>query len=129
MITRSEYMKMNSEQFEIDKGQSAHHKYYSQFVTPKVLELVKSRFTVNYLKAKYAADKNLNNISLGTWDSLAGWTVTRARGSENYTAANNILKEAIGPEKLKETGEGWSCGTGVCILKTAAKILIKSNGA
>jgi len=97
MITRSEYMENSSE---------LHEKYYGQFVTPEILNMVVSRFGIDELKLVYSADKYFNQIPLGQWDRLT-----------------NLLPAYVNAG-LKNVGDYGTLANHVCILKAAARMAV-----
>lgn len=102
IITRAEYL-ANSSQL--------HDKYYSQFVTPYIKDLIISRVGLKTLLA--SRDKNLNDIPLASWDGVA---------------SQNICKLSSVHELSRQTKEGGvTLAMGVCIAKAAARIIIKEN--
>lgn len=102
MITRKQYLENYSTQ-----GTAAHRAYYSQFVDDDVLRVVESQFTAARLKKSFQSDEHFNNIPL-QWDWLAQAT--------RYMVERN----------LREHEDFWSLGTGVCILKEAARQIVES---
>jgi hypothetical protein len=111
LITRTEYM---------EDSERLHGEYFTQFVTDAM-----KRDILNFIGKEAllnSTDKHLNDIPLKQWDCLAGFSF---RGSEM------ILKPSVIPygidNLLKEAGEDYSCSTGVCILKQAARQIIKDN--
>lgn len=83
------------------KGAAAHREYYAQFVTPTVHALV-----VHYIGEPdilASVDEHMNDIQLIRWDELVP-----------------MLGNAVA-NSLKEMGDYLTLGTGVCILKEAAK--------
>lgn len=100
-ITRAEYM-ANSSQL--------HEAYHEQFVTPAIKKMVLSRWSVEQLKTAYANNKYFNNLPLSQWDSLAG-----GYGSQ------------LCADKLRAVGDSPSLASGVCILKAAARMIVREN--
>ena len=96
MKTRHQYL----------KGECTHKEYYSQFVSEYMKQIVLSDIGKNKLIKAFNDDKNLNNISLNVWDSLAF-----------YTCKNNYDLNI----KLREAGDSYSKAGGVCIMKEAAR--------
>ena len=97
MIHKKEYM----------DGNKVHEEYYGQFVTDKVKQLVARTFSIPVLLD--SKDPHLNDIPLKRWDFLVYYL-----GSST-------------DRKLRECGDWLSLGTGVCILKQAAKQLIQKH--
>ena len=85
-----------------------HREYYAQFVTPGVKRIVKDRFGIEQL-VNTPDQENLNTLNLSTWDGLVPllWM--------NFEICS----------LLKSANEWRTLGTGVCILKEAAKQLIE----
>ena len=83
------------------EGKCTHREYYSQFVNEKVISMVYRNIGVTAIRES----KNLymNDIPLQRWDDMV----------------KGIPTQIV--HKLKETGGWLSLGTGVCILKEAAK--------
>ncbi len=104
MKTRQDYM---------DKKIS-HSDYYRQFVTPYIMELVKSRIGIDAITN--SKDEYLNDIPLSKWDAIH--VVRSGRGMYSSIACG---------EKIKAADEGNSVSTGTCILKQAARMLIESR--
>ena len=102
IITRQQYL--NS------KDPDIHQKYYSQFVTDEIKNLVKNKFGIRKLVNAYTVDPNFNNIPLKKWDSLL------------------IYQGYINTALLKEVGDYLSLSNVVCICKAAfgRRLLSKS---
>jgi len=86
MFTREQYMNSTDRE-------SAHRKYYAQFITAEIQNLVKLTFTLNALKSAYKDDGNFNNIPLNAWDNLAACIKFKIK----YASLSDkvcILKEA-----------------------------------
>jgi hypothetical protein len=94
LIPRSQYM---------DHSVS-HQEYYSQFVTPAILSLVRS--AIGKKNIKTSTDEHFNDIPLHRWDLLASYPVMMAAS-----------------KPLKECGDGFSLSGVVCIAKAAARII------
>lgn len=128
LITREEHFERSAIEYAANgSGSKSHHEYYSQFVTPEILALVQNKFGKDSLKEAFAKDEHFNTIPLRQWDNLAGWQITHSQGSENYHLSSTYVRDLIGKDKLTAAGEGYSCGTGVCVLKAAARILIEQD--
>lgn len=106
MITRKEHMAL--EYVDAATAMARHREYYSQFVTPKAKQLVLRH--IGREKLLRSTDPYLNDIKLSQWDRLVGHIV----GSEVVTL-------------LREAGDFLSLGTGVCILKEAARQIIEEE--
>jgi hypothetical protein len=81
------------------------HEYYSQMVTPQIINLVVRTFGIETLKECFNKDEHLNNIPLYRWDNLG---------------------LCIHPD-FKSYGDYVTQAGLVCVLKTAAKIAIKNS--
>jgi len=98
MYTRKDYI----------NGLCTHEQYYSQFVNDGVLRVVAQEIGIERIKEAYKTDKHLNNISLYVWDRVG---------------------LCINPEKkFLELGDSKSLAGLVCIVKEAARQLIKKEG-
>lgn len=98
MITRKEYR--------ADQSPDAHFKYYSQFATPSVQELVAR--TIGIDRIKKSTDPHLNDIPLREWDNLAP-----------------SVKMLSGRLMAKANNGGISLSDCVCTAKAAARILLE----
>ncbi len=98
MITRSQYM----------AGEATHREYYAQFVNDFVKRIVE-RF-IGKKEVLASTDKCFNDIPLEKWDKLANY---------NRTHVSSSL--------LKQSKEGWSLSTNICILKEAARQIKESS--
>ena len=87
-----------------------HREYYAQFVTPGVKRIVKDRFGIEAL-VNTPDQENLNTINLSTWDGLVPL----------------LWMDFEICSLLKSANEWRTLGTGVCILKEAAKQLIEKT--
>lgn len=109
-MTRKEYMKDSS---------NLHHEYYLQFANKCTKTVILNSIGEKALMA--SKDEHLNDIPMKKWDKLAGYVF---RGS-TAVVIPHFLPHWIDCEKLKEAKEGFSCSTGVCILKAVAKEIIE----
>ena len=100
MLTRQEYMKDSSR---------LHRDYYAQFVTPGIIRMVERRFTAERL-VRCSDQAYFNTIPLHQWDMMVP-----------------VLWSMADRQLLREAGEGWSLGTGVCILKEAARQVVQDH--
>jgi len=98
MITRAQHMAVYS-----DDPEGSHRAYYAQFVSDEVRRLVVRGIGVQEIRA--STDRVFNDIPLRHWDALV-----------------RQLPRAV-VAQLKEAGDWLSLGTGVCILKEAARQL------
>lgn len=101
MFTRKDYM----------DGRCDHRRYYAQFVTPAVFRMVERRFTAERL-VRCSDQSYFNTIPLHQWDMMVP-----------------TLERMVDRRLMKELGEGWSLGTGVCILKEAARQIVENHWA
>ena len=85
-----------------------HREYYAQFVTPGVKRIVKDRFGIEAL-VNTPDQENLNTLHLSIWDGLV----------------TLLWMDFKVCSLLKSANEWRTLGTGVCILKEAAKQLIE----
>lgn len=96
MITRKQYM----------NREYSHDQYYSQFVNEPIYHLVLRQFTAKRL-ADCSDQEYFNDISIHLWDHMeSSW------------------RALVDKSLLKDTGEGWSSATSVCILKAAARQIV-----
>jgi len=103
MMTRADYMK--------ETGKAAFHRYYGEIVLAIGLENIPQPFALDKVRAALArGDDALNSLPLAAWDSH----VSLIRGASKV---------------LKDRGDFLSLGTGVCILKEAARIRAESVAA
>ncbi len=92
-MTRTEYMKTPTA--------SSHRAYYAQYVTVGLISFVARGIGIDVILA--STDEHMNDIPLGQWDVLA----------------LQVPLKVV--EMLKSNGDFLSLGTGVCILKEAAR--------
>lgn len=91
MKTRSQYI----------TGEISHDEYYSQFVTPGVIERVKSR--IGEKKIKQSSDPHFNDIPLNSWDVIG-------------VPADVVTKCGL-------AGDSNTLSFQVCVNKAAARII------
>ena len=91
MKTRTQYM----------NHECSHAEYYGQFLTPAIVEAVKSRIGVD--RIKQSEDEHFNDIPLAMWDAFLSHPAFQLH------------------ERLKGVGDGWSLSGVVCVAKTAAR--------
>lgn len=96
MITRRQYMNC----------EYTHDQYYSQFVNEPIYHLVLRKFTAKRL-ADCSDQEYFNGIPNHLWDHM-----------------ESSCRALVDKSLLKETGEGWSYATCVCILKAAARQIV-----
>ncbi len=102
-MTRQEYMDRRDEMV-------AHREYYSQFVTENIkLQVEREIGLDNLLSSK---DLYFSDIPLWKWDNLVSCL---------GPATSDTSKQ------LKVNGDWLSLGTGVCILKEAARQIVESD--
>ena len=99
MITRQEYL----------KNTKLHNEYYAQFVNDKIRNLVENKFGIRNLVNAHLEDPDFNNIPLKKWDSFG------------------YLEHYLDKDLIKETRQGYSNAGAVCILKEAARQLVKQS--
>ncbi len=120
MQTRKEYM--DTLPAYVPGQVSDHHRrYWAQFVTQGALEIVRKTIGLDRLRA--STDPYLNDIELAVWDRMAGGSGRANQGDSKVYHVPNYMPYS----KIKEAGEGYSLGTGVCILKEAARQLIEEE--
>lgn len=100
-MTRKEYLDLSR----LGNGIEAFHRYYSQFVTPYVTEVVRTYIGEDIIRA--SKDVHFNDIPIKLWDKLVP-LVRHGIASKN--------------EKLNGTRAVSVCEC-VCTLKTAAHII------
>ena len=97
-----------------DDRLAAHHEYYAQFATDRVKAVVRSQFKIERLKEAFNnGDVHFNECTaLKQWDCLS-----------------NIMRSEVGSLMTKinypdKTGVVvWSLSEGVCVAKTAARVM------
>lgn len=103
---------------------------YSPFVNDAVKKIVLSKYSAEFLSDMLSKDKHLNNIDIREWDSLAGMRYYWLACYENVVAewyshgGSGALKTAV-IKKVREAKESWTPATAVCILKAAARLIVK----
>ena len=85
----------------------SHEVYFSQFVDDRVVSVILRSIGIEDLLS--SKDEHLNDIPLHKWDSLT-----------SLMGLNKNLSD-----KLKETGEGNSKASMVCIFKNGARQIIR----
>jgi hypothetical protein len=86
-------------------GKATFSEYYTQFITPSLIEAVKGKIGVDRVKS--SNDPHLNDIPLAKWDSIF----------LDY----NLKKEIA--LKMQEVGDFLSLAGCVCTAKECARIL------
>ncbi len=99
-------------------GKVSFRDYYGQFVSDEIKNEVLSFFGKKVLLS--STDEHLNDIPLRKWDALTGF---RFNGSE-MVSRPTVLPTGLGA-KLKESNEGLSASTLVCIYKEGARQVIE----
>jgi hypothetical protein len=99
-MKRSEYM---DNYHGGEEGAKLHRTYYAQFVTDEVRELVLRCIGAD--KIITSSNAHFNDIPLAKWDRMVTCRMMPASVSE----------------RLKEAGDWFGLGSGVCILKEAAQ--------
>jgi hypothetical protein len=98
-VTRQEYLDSANQA-------GAHRQYYSQYVDTAVLMLIEKQFELLLLQS--SKDEHFNDIPLRRWDVLVPYIKHSTR------------------QKLITNGDSITLGTGVCILKEAARQLVEN---
>jgi hypothetical protein len=93
-----------------EAGAKLHRAYYGQFVTDKVRDVVLRCIGADVIKA--STDPDLNDIPLAKWDCM----VTCRMMPASVAVA------------LKDAGDSLTLGSGVCILKEAARQIREDEG-
>lgn len=106
-MKRQEYLDKYSEVKTEAERKAIHRKYYAQFVTPQIKDLVVS--SIGRAQIIFSKDYSFNDIPLIFWDKLV----------ESIPAS--IRKQ------LKAAGDTLSLSAGVCILKEAALQIKEEN--
>lgn len=104
-MTRTEYMRSNSKSDSPSERAAIHRAYYAQFVDERVRIMVMRTF--GKTKLLESRDEHFNDIRLQAWDCLVSQL-----GKRTDTL-------------LREKGDWLGLGTGVCILKEAARQLVE----
>ena len=112
MVTRKEYLDgyQTGEALGVDPREFAatvHRGYYGQFVHAGMIAVVVQRFTLERLKAAFAADRHLNTIPLCEWDFLG-----------NPMGVSS---------KLREAGDYLTQAGSVCFWKEAARQALEGS--
>lgn len=102
MITRADYLSHPA-------TAEAHRAYYSQFVTEYTQYVVRMFIGEDALHQSRDPDGAFNDIPLIIWDRI--------------TAS---IRQNAAP-LLRDAGDHWSLGAGVCILKEAARQIVESS--
>lgn len=103
MMTRQQYL-------DTSNAHDAHQRYYGEIVEAaggwKAFRLP---FPIEAIRTAIAVDRHMNNLRLHAWDACVP----------------NIPGAAV--TALKARGDFLSLGTGVCILKEAARQAVEAN--
>ena len=86
-------------------GKATFSEYYRQFITPELVEAVKSKIGID--KVKTSKDPHLNDIPLNSWDNLF---------------QDCALKKGI-EKKMHEANDYLSIAGAVCTAKECARML------
>lgn len=80
-------------------------------------------YTINHLKEKLKEDVNLNNTYLEHWETCAGMvrSINRKTKILEYIPSYNGLSALF----VRNGITCFSCSDGVCVLKEAARILVR----
>lgn len=103
--TRADYM----------AGNCTHNEFYAQFVTPAILQLVKSQ--IGKARIKKSQDPNLDDIPIAHWDTLYSRML--------FCLDRKKFKRLSSPDAPAGV-MGWSLSDSICIAKEAAR-QIKNN--
>lgn len=77
---------------------------------------------IETLAKKYEKDNNLNNIPIGRWDAIAGYSAfVDKSGRQLYRSGNSSLKSLLQKNSINE----YSPAQLVCILKEAAAEIVE----
>ena len=60
-FTRAQYL----------NNECTHEQYYTQFVTPHIISVVKDNIGINIIKKALQENENLNSIPLTRWDAVS----------------------------------------------------------
>lgn len=121
MITRVDYMANAS---------LLHRAYHAQFVRPWMKQAILDTIGLDVLLS--STDRYLNDIPLDKWDRLVYYD---ANGKAVVNGRKVWTRETVWYNKpgwievsnaLHGAGDGFSLGTGVCILKEAARQIIEA---
>lgn len=111
-MTRLEHHAAYSADSTDDEQYEVHHKYYSQFVTPALLNYIRSKMVgIEWKDLKYFNDK-----PLAWWDCVASINAP-------YGNVISINDHYISRSQLKILQESLSASSIICIYKAAARIL------
>lgn len=121
MITRVDYMANAS---------LLHRAYHAQFVRPWMKQVILDTIGLDALLS--STDRYLNDIPLDKWDRLVYYDTN---GKAVVNGRKVWTRETVWYNKpgwievsnaLRGAGDGFSLGTGVCILKEAARQIIEA---
>ena len=110
-----ENMKIEHTRADYRAGNCTHDEFYAQFVTPAILELVKSQ--IGEAKIKKSEDPNFNDIPLARWDILKDGIFLRLDKKK--------FKRLCSPDAPAGV-MSWSFSDSICIAKEAAR-QVKNN--
>ena len=123
-MTIQEAVHVNNQRIDINTGKELEHNEFYERVIDFLggLDAVKKYvpFDVETLRKAYKQDKHFNNLSLSVWDHAAGYYFTHQRA---YRTSGPSLCDLY--HKCDITCA--SVSEGVCILKTAARMLVKQT--
>lgn len=134
VITRKDYLDQSGVEFRAGiKTGLAHREYYRQFVTPAVLRMVASAFTIDQLEKAFAKDRHFNTIAISRWDALSWQPVSHdscpsckcQNRSPGFTNGRFTSRLPIDREVEKATGETVTRSVLVSIVKQAAQMLLE----
>ena len=121
LINRKMYMQQSFEEYQkTGNGKDAHHRYYAQFVTPWVLEIVS--LSIGEARIKDSSDEYFNDIPLSRWDNLEVLLkphILKALGESNASSYSEEQQK-----EMKERHQYCvSLSDYVCVAKAAARII------
>mgnify|MGYP000298472842 CR=1 FL=1 len=112
MITRVDYMANAS---------LLHRAYHAQFVRPWMKQAILDTIGLDALLS--STDRYLNDIPLDKWDRLVYYD---ANGKAVVNGRKVWTRKTVWYNKPGWIEDGFSLGTGVCILKEAARQIIEA---
>lgn len=110
-----ENMKTEHTRADYIAGNCTHDEFYAQFVTPSILELVKSQ--IGEVKIKKSQDPNFNDIPIARWDTLKDGIFLRLDKKKFKRLSSPNAPAGV---------MSWSFSDSICIAKEAAR-QVKNN--
>lgn len=121
MFTRQDYL----------AGKVSHRNYYGQFVNEEVKNKVLQVFDKDILTCSYKNDEYFNDslTPMKQWDKMGGFVYRIIRGEQIAVIHPTSIQDIkpVNYTLLKQTGEGASNSTMVCIYKEAARQIVEQN--